>query len=242
MRLSSARESDNGPDLERLVAVRSPSRNLGNGATHSYAASDIDAKSPRGTWYPRPMPHALLVVALAGLAACSSKKGGDAVASRDIATVNALVPAPLKDKLVFEERKIKDGPYVYIVAAPKDWEGFMTSVGPTDATATSFRVVYKCASEPCKAMDWNTDIDKVYEEAPLQKEKVEKDEKRKNGRTILADDDAAKRVLVAKWADGADNYLWCEAYLEKPWSDARAAFEKACELITVTDSGGFNLL
>jgi hypothetical protein len=185
----------------------------------------------------------LTLLVAAGLAAgCSStKKDGD-VANPAIATVNALVPASLTGKLVFEQRKLKDGPFVYIIVAPKDWHGLPTMIGPDDATATSLRVVYKCASEPCKATDWNVEIDKVYDEAPLQKDKVEKDEKRTNGRTILAEHAGGRLVLVTKWATGADSYLWCEAHLEGPWSDARAAFEKACELITVNDSGGFPLL
>jgi hypothetical protein len=173
---------------------------------------------------------------------CSNKKSGGDVASGPVASVNALVPASLKDKLVFEERTIKDGPYRYVLPAPKAWGGVLTSIGPDDATLTSVMVVYKCAGEPCKAMDWNADIDAVYTEAPLQRDKVEKDQKGKNSREIVAEKDGMKLVLAARWADGADHYLWCEVHLDKGWSEALAAFEKACEVTKVTDSGGFGLL
>ncbi len=73
----------------------------------------------------------------------------------------------------------------------------LTSIGPNDTTLTFVMVVYKCAGEPCKAMDWNADIDSVYTEAPLQRDKVEKDVKGKSSREILADKDGTKLVLAA---------------------------------------------
>jgi hypothetical protein len=181
------------------------------------------------------MKHSALVFVAAAIAGGCGKKA-DPVPDERAASVNALVPASLKDKLVFAERKIKDGPYVYVLPAPRAWKGFMIWLGPDDASTTSLMVVYKCASEPCKSMDWNVEIDRIlHEEAGIQKDRVEKDERTPTSRTIFAEHDGQSVVLHAKWTDGSDHYLWCEVHLDKPLAAARAAFEKACQLAEVDD-------
>ncbi len=53
---------------------------------------------------------AIIVIGLGVLGACGKKGGGGESAGTglaiDAAAVNSLVPAPLKDKLVFEKREI----------------------------------------------------------------------------------------------------------------------------------------
>jgi hypothetical protein len=163
----------------------------------------------------------LLVV----LAACGNKtdKAENKVPSSQLDEVNALVPASLRDKLTFVEREIKDGPYIYYAPVPKAWNQMRVSFTANDASESSLYVVAKCV-EPCREpADWNAEVDKIYVEAPLPKEQVEKDERTKNSRTVLAEFKGDPMVLVARWADGKPQYLWCEAHLGKPWSEARLA-------------------
>ena len=71
------------------------------------------------------------------------KKGSEAKGTGlaiDAAAVNSLVPAPLKDKLVFEKRDIvlKRGRSntTYTLAAPKGWEQRMNERGPPSAASS----------------------------------------------------------------------------------------------------------
>jgi hypothetical protein len=181
-------------------------------------------------------------VAVAALLAIGcGKTAEDPAAQQRVAPVNALVPPALANQLVFEQRKVVDGPYRYLVAVPRGWEQLVTIFGPSDETANMVRYLYKCAGEPCAPADWNREIDKVYEEAGIQRDQVEKDEKRPTSRTIIAEHEGMTALVVGTWVAGADHYMWCEAHLDPPWSDAIAAFEKACHSVTVTDSGGFVL-
>jgi hypothetical protein len=187
----------------------------------------------------------ILFVALSSLAiGCGKKGGGDAAAKPlDLAGVNALVPAPLKDKLVFEERKIEEerGRHtkVYTVAAPKAWvpgfKGF-AQLKPDDKEADSFMTKLSVGTNcdgSCEPKDWGATVGKVYES--YLKGKVIKDEKGKNSRTIIAEAGDQRVVLVATWTDGASEYSSCEATLDKPWFDAAPAFEKACQVVNVSE-------
>ena len=74
---------------------------------------------------PRVLPFLLIVAAACGKS--DSKSSAPAAAPIDVAGVNALVPAELKAKLVFEQRDIieergKKSTATYTMAAPKDWE------------------------------------------------------------------------------------------------------------------------
>jgi hypothetical protein len=171
------------------------------------------------------------------------KKGGDAPAAKplDVAGVNALVPASLKDKLVFEERKIEEErgkrTVVYTVAAPKGWgpgfKGFaQLKPGDSDSFMTKFNVGTNCDGA-CEPKDWQATVGKVYKS--YLDGKVIKDEKGKNSRTIIAESGDQMVVVVATWDDGASKYKSCDATLDKPWFEAAPAFEKACQVVNISE-------
>jgi len=177
------------------------------------------------------------------------KKGSEAKGTGlaiDAAAVNSLVPAPLKDKLVFEKRDIvlKRGRSntTYTLAAPKGWEQRMESFGSLDAPKdsgmgffTKFSVGSNCDGQ-CKPKAWEEIADKVNF-APLAKGKVLKDVKGKGTRLMIAEGDGGMKtteVVFAWWTDGADSYHTCQATLDEAIKDAAPAFEKACQAITVS--------
>lgn len=186
----------------------------------------------------------LLLVAVTAVGC--GKKGGDSAPAKplDVAGVNALVPASLKDKLVFEERKIEEErgrrKVIYTVAGPKGWgpgfKGF-AQLKPVDADHESFFTKMSVGTNcdgACEPKDWSATVGKVYKS--YLEGTVEKDEKGKTSRTIIATskDGNTKTVVVASWTDGASKYSSCEATLDKPWFDAAAAFEKACQSVGIT--------
>ncbi len=184
----------------------------------------------------------LVLISVAALTACGGKKkgGGDAK-PLDLAAVNALVPASLKDKVVFEKREIveKRGRHskTYTVAAPKGWKQDMDSFAKlkpdTDmGFMTSFKVGTNCDGE-CKPKDWGATIEHVYES--YLKGKPIKDVKTATSRTIIAESGDTTAVVVASWEDGAKEYNDCGATLEKEAKELAAAFEKACESVSVSE-------
>ncbi len=177
------------------------------------------------------------------------KKGSEAKGTGlaiDAAAVNSLVPAPLKDKLVFEKRDIvlKRGRSntTYTLAAPKGWEQRMESFGNLEAPKdsgmgflTKFSVGSNCDGQ-CKPKEWQEIADKVNF-APLSKGKVLKDVKGKGTRLMIAEGDGGMKtteVVFAWWTDGADSYHTCQATLDEAIKDAAPAFEKACQAVTVS--------
>jgi hypothetical protein len=181
----------------------------------------------------------LLAVAAVGC----GKKGGDAAKPLDVAGVNALVPASLKDKLVFEERKIEEErgkrTMVYTVAAPKGWgpgfKGF-AQLKPDDKNHDSFMTKFNVGTNcdgACEPKDWSATVGKVYDS--YLKGKVIKDEKGKNSRTIIAESGEQTIVVVATWDDGASKYKSCDATLDKAWAEAAPAFEKACQVVNISE-------
>lgn len=184
-----------------------------------------------------------VVISVAALAACGSKKkgGGDAKPI-DVAAVNALVPAALKDKVVFEQRDIvekrgKSGTK-YTVAAPKGWkqnmESFASLKPDKDGMGfmTKFDVGTNCDGE-CTSKDWAATVEKVY--GNYLKGTVTKDVKGTNSRTIVAKSGEMTLVVRAWWADGDKEYFHCGATLEPEVAELAAAVEKACESVTVTE-------
>ncbi len=191
---------------------------------------------------------------LGALGAC--KKGGGEAADTGLATglaidaaaVNSLVPAALKDKLVFEKRDIVlergRGKTTYTLAAPKGWMQGMKSFGSLDAPKdsgmgffTKLSVGSNCDGT-CEAKEWEKIADKVNF-APLAKGKVLKDVKGKGNRLMVAESEGGMKtteVVFAWWTEGADSYRTCKATLDEAIKDAAPAFEKACQAITV--SGG----
>jgi hypothetical protein len=191
------------------------------------------------------MTKQAIIVVLA-LAACGGKKdkGGGQTATIDAAGVNALVPAALKDKLVFEKRDavIEQGrdKTTYTMAIPKTWtqEGKMFAHFKGDKDAgffTALRVGSNCDGE-CTPKEWEKVADKVNF-APLAKGKVLKDNKGAGTRTMVAEVESGgaklTTVVVAWWTEGASKYYACTAELDEAIKDAAPAFEKACSAVNI---------
>jgi len=186
----------------------------------------------------------LVIISVSLIGACGGKKksGGGDSKPLDVAAVNALVPASLKDKVTFEKRDIaeKRGRHskTYTLAAPKGWKQDMDSFASLKPDKdgmgfmTSFKVGTNCDGD-CKAKDWAATVEKVYDS--YLKGKVIKDVKGKNSRTIIAESGDMTAVVVASWEDGASEYSDCGATLEKEVKDLAPAVEKACESVTVSE-------
>jgi hypothetical protein len=187
----------------------------------------------------------LLLVLVA--AACGKDKGSAATASApiDVAGVNALVPADLKAKLVFEQRDLteergKRSKTTYTMAAPKDWEQDMkmfASVKPKDDSdlgfMTSLRVGSNCDGT-CEAKDWAKVSEKVnFAQYRSGDWKIIKDESNKTTHLMIAQQGDSTYVTYAWWADGARKYYSCTAALEKNAAPAADAFAKACQAVSI---------
>lgn len=190
------------------------------------------------------------------LAACGKAEhkdpgGGSSVAASskpavaiDVAAVNALVPAALKDKLVFEKRDlvIERGKHntTYTLAAPKSWTQetkMFAHLKPDDKGGffTRFEVGSNCDGE-CMPKPWEAIADKI-EFAPRAKGKILKDDKAPGRRTMIAEVTSngvsTTDVVVAWWTDGDKNYHACTALLDEAIKDAAPAFEKACQAVAI---------
>jgi hypothetical protein len=184
-----------------------------------------------------------IIIVLA--AAACSKSGADtsqkpAAPAIDVAAVNALVPAALKDKLAFEQRDLTESrgkhKITYTLAAPKGWKqdmemfaslkasdglGFMTSVG-----------VGSNCDGACEPKDWAAVSAKVNF-SQFASDKVVKDEATPTSHLLIADNGDAIHVVYAWWAAGANRYHTCTASLEQPVRDAAPAFAKACQAVAI---------
>jgi hypothetical protein len=162
----------------------------------------------------------------------------------DVAAVNALVPAALKDKIVFEKRDlvIEQGrdKTTYTLAAPKTWtqDSKMWANLKADDKGGFFsgmKVGTDCDGE-CKPKAWEQIADKNFF-APHAKGKVSKDEKSPGKRTMISDMDESgvktTDVVVAWWTEGDSSYHTCVAKLDESVKDAAPAFDKACQVIIV---------
>lgn len=163
----------------------------------------------------------------------------------DLAAVNALVPAALKDRLVFERRElvIQHGAQQasYVVAAPAGWiqtSKLFAHLRPAGATATAprFDVGSNCDG-PCTPRPWEAIADRVNF-APRARGKVLKDERSAGRRTMIAQVESAGArttdVVVAWWADGDKRYHVCTAVLDDALRDAAPAFDRACQAVAAT--------
>ena len=184
---------------------------------------------------------ALVVICVSAIACGGKKKGGGDAKPLDVAGVNALVPASLKDKVTFEKTEIKEerGRHskTYTVAAPKGWKqemkGFASLKPDKDmGFMTSFKVGTNCDGE-CVSKDWAATVEKVY--GSYLKGTVIKDQKSATGRTIIASSGDTTIVVIASWKDGAREYSHCGATLDNQLKDAAPAFEKACESIRISE-------
>jgi hypothetical protein len=198
----------------------------------------------------------IIALALAIVGGCGKKddgggkgdpkadKGGNATGTIDVAGVNALVPAPLKDKIVFDKRdlviEMGRDKTTYTLAAPKTWtqdSKMWASLKPDDKGGffSSMKVGTDCDGE-CKPKAWEQIADKNFF-APRAKGKVAKDEKSAGKRLMISDMDESgvktTDVVFAWWKEGDSNYHTCVAKLDESVKDAAPAFAKACQAISV---------
>ena len=172
-------------------------------------------------------------------------KAGAPAATIDVAGVNALVPAALKDKIVFEQRTLVEeqghDKTSYTLAAPKGWtqdsKMFVTLKGDDKAGFfTSMKVGTDCGGDCTAGKDW-AKISEQDQFSGLEKGQVAKDEKAKNGRTMISTDTSNTKtttVMRVWWNDGEDHYYTCSAELDESVKDAAPAFEKACSAVNVS--------
>jgi hypothetical protein len=162
----------------------------------------------------------------------------------DIAGVNALVPAELKDKLVFEQRDIIEergkGVATFTLAAPKGWEQsnkMFAKVKPPSGSSdlgfmTSFGVGTNCDGT-CEPKDWAKTSEKVDFAQFREGGKIIKDEVGKTSHLMIAEKGDSTYVVYAWWQDGAKKYSTCTASLAEAARPAFDAFAKACQAIAV---------
>jgi hypothetical protein len=194
------------------------------------------------------------VIALAAVAVvgCGKRERQDSAAAGpggaavvvDAAAVNALVPAALKDALVFEKRELvtERGKRKtrYTIAAPRGWAQSSAMFAHLRAddkahVLTRLEVGANCDGE-CSPKPWQAVADRVNF-APRAKGKVIKDEAGPGRRTMIAvvDSGGARTtdVVVAWWSDGAKNYHTCTASLGEGFEDAAPAFDRACQAVAI---------
>ena len=188
-----------------------------------------------------------LVLLVAAIAACGKKDGGGGggaaaapAAPLDVAGVNALVPAALKAKVVFEKRDVvlEQGkhPTTYTLAAPKDWKQQSKMFGNLDGGfGQRFSIGSNCNGE-CKPKDWAAESDKS-DFQPLAKGKVLKDVKKPGDRVMIAEVEMGgmktTTVVHSWWTEGDKSYHYCRAELQDELKDAAPAFEKACASVAI---------
>lgn len=186
------------------------------------------------------------------LVACGGKKEPPAVAI-DAAGANALVPADLKAKIVFEEKSVveergRKSKTVYTLAAPKTWTAddkmkMFAKVSPPHEDGygnfTDLGLGSNCDGR-CESKDWAKVSEKVDFAQFRTGYKIVKDEAKPTSHLIVATNEDTTYVSYAWWVDGGDHYFTCRAALQKSFMgdgpDPRAAapaFEKACQAVNV---------
>ena len=189
----------------------------------------------------------VLVLALVPLLACGksdkSDKASKAAPAIDAAAVNALVPADLKAKLVFDKTDIVEerGKHsvTYTMAAPKGWTSKMkgfASLHPADDANLGFFTEVSVGSNcdgTCEPKDWAKVADKVNFKQ-FEADKVIKNVTTPTSRLLIASrDDKTTFVVYAWWENGARRYNTCSATLDEPVKAAGDAFAKACQAVAV---------
>ncbi len=180
----------------------------------------------------------------------------DAPAMIDPAAVNTLVPAALKDKLVFgkcdvtEERAGQRR--LYTLSAPKSWtEGEMKMLPKLDppredgwGNLTGIHLATNCDGA-CTAKDWAAISERVdLSQFRTAQYTIDKEATGKTNHLIIAHQDGAVFITYVWWVDGAPNYHRCSATLQTSGladdsapdlRTATPAFEAACKAVAVTD-------
>ncbi|HEX5063781.1 MAG TPA: hypothetical protein VFV99_30590 [Kofleriaceae bacterium] len=187
---------------------------------------------------------AILLVVAAACGKSDKKSSAPPSAPIDVAAVNALVPAELKDKLVFEKRDIteergKRSTVTYTMAAPKDWEQDMkmfASVKPKSEANLGFMTSLQVGSNcdgTCEPKDWAKTSEKVNFAQFRDGGKIVKDDLQKTSHLMITEKGDSTYVVYAWWSDGAKRYFSCTASLEQEVKAAADAFAKACQAVNM---------
>jgi len=184
----------------------------------------------------------LIVAAACGKSDSSAGASAPAAAPIDVAAVNALVPADLKDKLVFEQRDILEergkSTATFTMAAPKDWEQdgkMFASVKPKSEANLGFFTKLSVGSNcdgTCEPKDWAKTSEKVEFSQFRNGWTIKKDEPTKTSHLVIAEKEDRVEVRYAWWKDGDRRYYTCGASLEGAVKGAADAFVKACQAVT----------
>lgn len=203
---------------------------------------------------------ALVLLPLLGLVACKSNADTSKPAPKlapvtiDPAAVNALVPANLKDKLVFEKRTVEEArgreKRIFTLAAPASWKpgemSIFAKLRAPDAdgfgNSTEIGLSSNCDGR-CEPKDWDKVVEKVeFAQFRDGSYKILKDEASKTDHMLVAQKDSTTHIRYAWWADGGSNYLGCSATLDKGFAAdeskpdiqaAAPAFQAACKAVTL---------
>ena len=187
----------------------------------------------------------VLIPLIGSLVACGkSDKAADkpAAPAIDVAAVNALVPADLKAKLVFDKTDIVEErgrhSVTYTMAAPKGWaskmKGFASLHGPDDLGFFTELSVGSNCDGTCEPKDWAKVADKVNFKQ-FENDKVIKNVTTPTSRLLIASrEDKTTFVVYAWWQNGAKRYNTCSATLDEPVKTAGDAFAKACQAVAVS--------
>ena len=182
------------------------------------------------------------------LFACSSK-GPPETRGVDVTTikadaVNALVPEPLRAKLVFAPAGIDETAMgktrTFTMASPRGWypkaniawlDSPPVTDGPDAAGPPSSvsMIVRQIENE-----NW-AGAAELREFLPLQgNAKIVKDDITPNRRTRIVDEGRLIEILTVWTEPGAVDYAICDVTLFGDYRTAAAAFEKACEAVNVS--------
>jgi len=199
------------------------------------------------------MRRALLAIAiLSSLVACKQRSSEPAkaesptLASKPVeadspavgpATINALVPAKLADKLTFATRELTDQfKFTFSLAAPADWvqaEGFATVHPPgEEAFGSAMRISKTCAGV-CTPKDWAAVTEKE-EFASMRSSKLLEDKLSATSHLVIAEANEVTVIKYAWWKPDASRYAICSATLKAPYREAAPAFAKACQAVAST--------
>ncbi len=199
-------------------------------------------------------------------AACGKKEGDGAENAKpdkpataiDVAGINALVPAPLRHELVFEQREVGtdhsgggDGLKVrFTVALPKSWErkpyavvDDFAALGPPASSKLDGSIQFSPEERMQERWDlpragqqgvgrgsWTEEVS-TYRRDGMR---FERDEVRPNDTTWRScGSDSARYVVYAWWQDGGKRYRICWTKLSSDVGAAALAFEKSCRAVAV---------
>jgi hypothetical protein len=189
------------------------------------------------------MKTLILSVSLMACGKGGDKAGGGSAPTIDYAAINALVPADLKTKLVFDKFELVDehkhGNITFTFAAPKGWKEGMKGMGslkaPEDQGFMTRMSVNSNCDGSCEPKDWAATADKVDFKQFIGNGdmKVVKDEKKPGSRLMIVEDKDMTHVAYAWWTDGAKNYHACRVTLDAPLKGAGEAFAKACQAVGI---------